>query len=72
MSYNGKAYTIIFKWQYDNNPNHFLIYEENSIIHANLNRLDQRKRLEYCKSFDLLSEADFYNIVNINISIFYK
>ena len=45
MRYNGKEYTIIFKWYYDNNPNDFLICEENSIIHANLNRLDQRKRL---------------------------
>ena len=43
MSYNGRTYTIIFKWYYDNNPIDFLICEENSIIHANLNRLDQRK-----------------------------
>ena len=45
MSYKGKEYKIKFKWYYDNNPNDFIICEETSIIYANLNRLDQRKRL---------------------------
>ena len=45
MSDRGKDYTIIFKWYYDNNPDDFLIFVEISIVYANLNRLDQRKRL---------------------------
>ena len=43
MNHKGKEYTIIFKLYYDNNPNDFIIYEGNSIIYANLNRLNIRK-----------------------------
>ena len=45
LNYKGKTYTIVFEWYYDNNPNDFIICNASSIIYANLNRLNQRKRL---------------------------
>ena len=45
LNYNGKEYRIVFEWYYDNNTNDFIICNASSIICANLNRLNRRKRL---------------------------